>query len=185
MPAQNKGFTLVELLVVISIIAILSVIGITVFSGVQKSARDAKRRGDIDAISKALEVHYGECTVGKYCNLQVNYFASGGVPIDQLEAKNSCGKHTDGTATTCQYCFLTDGDLDYKRGQNEAHNGCTRAPNGSGGSYGYNNAQVDSPGGGTNYVTSYILCANLETPTGAPTVNYPGGTMYYCKFSQQ
>lgn len=49
------GFTLVELLVVISIIAILSVIGITVYSGVQKSARDAKRRGDLHALVLALE----------------------------------------------------------------------------------------------------------------------------------
>lgn len=53
----HKGFTLIELLVVISIIAILSVIGITVFSNVQKGARDAKRRGDIDAIAKALEIY--------------------------------------------------------------------------------------------------------------------------------
>lgn len=59
MSAQRKssGFTLVELLVVISIIAILSVIGITVFTGVQKGARDAKRRGDMNAIAKALEIY--------------------------------------------------------------------------------------------------------------------------------
>jgi len=53
--AAQKGFTLVELLVVISIIAILSVIGITVFSGVQKSTRDARRKADLHAISLALE----------------------------------------------------------------------------------------------------------------------------------
>lgn len=55
MPKRSSGFTLVELMVVITIIAILSVVGVTVFSGVQKSARDAKRRADLDAIRLALE----------------------------------------------------------------------------------------------------------------------------------
>lgn len=55
---EQKGFTLVELLVVISIIAILSVIGITVFSGVQKGARDAKRKEDFHAISLAIQQYY-------------------------------------------------------------------------------------------------------------------------------
>lgn len=55
MKHKTKGFTLVELLVVISIIAILSVIGITIFSSAQKSARDAKRKEDIHTIQLALE----------------------------------------------------------------------------------------------------------------------------------
>lgn len=54
-PSNQKAFTLVELLVVISIIAILSVIGITIFSSTQKAARDAKRRSDLKAITNALE----------------------------------------------------------------------------------------------------------------------------------
>lgn len=52
--SETEGFTLVELLVVITIIAILATIGMTIFSGVQKAARDTKRRGDIDALQKAV-----------------------------------------------------------------------------------------------------------------------------------
>lgn len=183
--AQDKrGFTLVELMVVISIISILSVIGIVLYSNAQKSARDTKRKADINAIVTAMELHLGECASSKYCNLATSYFNSSTIPQDPKEGQTICGKHTNGTSTACQYCFLNDADLDYKyRGQNEAHNGCTRAPNGSGGTYGYNNAQAGSPGGGANYVSYYILCANLETPSGPPTTDYPGGTMYYCKFS--
>lgn len=76
-----KGFTLVELLVVVSIIAILSVIGVTVFTGVQKGARDARRRGDIQAISKAYEVVYTAVTP-RYRVLGPNDFSGGIVPVD-------------------------------------------------------------------------------------------------------
>jgi type IV pilus assembly protein PilA len=52
---NSKGFTLIELLVVISIIAVLAVIALSVFGNVQKSARDTRRRTEVDAISKSLE----------------------------------------------------------------------------------------------------------------------------------
>ncbi len=52
---KNKGFTLIELMVAISIVAILSAIGLTLFTSVQKSARSAKRMEDLHAISLALE----------------------------------------------------------------------------------------------------------------------------------
>ena len=57
MKKYSQGFTIVELLVVVAIIAVLSVIGITIFTGVQKGARDSTRRADVNAIAKAMEAN--------------------------------------------------------------------------------------------------------------------------------
>ncbi len=49
------GFTLIELMIVIVIIAILATIGLVMYTNVQRSARDSKRIQDINAIQNALE----------------------------------------------------------------------------------------------------------------------------------
>ena len=54
----KKGFTLLEMLVVIGIIAILVSLGFASYSTVQKKARDAKRKGDLSAMQKVLEQCY-------------------------------------------------------------------------------------------------------------------------------
>ncbi len=77
--SKNKGFTLVELLVVISIISVLSVIGITSYSSVQSKARDTKRKADIDAIAKAFAIKYNAET-GQYSSITGADFASGTIP---------------------------------------------------------------------------------------------------------
>lgn len=78
-PGSGKGFTLVELLVVIAIIAILAAVGLTIFSGTQKNARDARRKADIDAIAQALETN--KITTG-YVVLATAQFAGGSIPAD-------------------------------------------------------------------------------------------------------
>lgn len=57
----KKGFTLLEMLVVIGIIAILVGLGTTSYSTAQKKARDAKRKSDLKAIQNALEQYYSIC----------------------------------------------------------------------------------------------------------------------------
>ena len=53
---KGKGFTLVELLVVITIIAILSVTAFVTLGGETVKARDSKRKQDLSLIQNALEI---------------------------------------------------------------------------------------------------------------------------------
>jgi len=57
---SNKGFTLVELLVTISILAILMTIAMISYGNVQKNARDNKRKSDISTIQSALEQYHSD-----------------------------------------------------------------------------------------------------------------------------
>lgn len=59
MKAKN-GFTLVEMLVVISIISILAVIGMSIYQPVVKRSRDSKRISDIKFIQSALEQYHAD-----------------------------------------------------------------------------------------------------------------------------
>lgn len=65
---KQKGFTIVELLIVIVVIGILAAITIVAFTGVQARARDSQRKSDLAAIAKAVAIrgvenstalHYG------------------------------------------------------------------------------------------------------------------------------
>ncbi|QQR83765.1 type II secretion system protein [Candidatus Peregrinibacteria bacterium] len=57
---HKKGFSLVELLVVITIIAILSVVAYTAVGGQTVKARDAKRKNDLTTMRNAFEIYYNE-----------------------------------------------------------------------------------------------------------------------------
>jgi prepilin-type N-terminal cleavage/methylation domain-containing protein len=55
--AKQKGFTIVELLIVIVIIAILAAVTVIAFNGVQARARDSQRMSDIKSINKAVKFY--------------------------------------------------------------------------------------------------------------------------------
>jgi len=55
---NKKGFTLIEMLIVIVIMGILTTITVAQFMTAQRKARDVQRKGDISALGKALEMYY-------------------------------------------------------------------------------------------------------------------------------
>jgi len=57
----NGGFTLIEMLIVIAVIAILAGVVLTGVSGFQASARDTRRIGDLRNLQNYLELFFNKC----------------------------------------------------------------------------------------------------------------------------
>ena len=83
---QFRGFTIVELLIVVVVIGILASITLIAFGGVQAKARDSQRLQDIKTIVKALEL----------------YKTNNGIYPDEISTTNGGGWEvtTDGTSAT-------------------------------------------------------------------------------------
>lgn len=82
----NNGFTLIELLVTMGIIAILVSLSIFALQSARESARDAKRKADLEVIRTALELYRADC--GHYPNANANQ-----VP-NPLTGTGSCSGNT-------------------------------------------------------------------------------------------
>lgn len=57
---NKKGFTIVELLIVIVVIGILATLVIVTFAGIQQKARNTQRQTDIKALNGYIEAFYAD-----------------------------------------------------------------------------------------------------------------------------
>ena len=55
------GFTLIELLIVMTIIGVLVALSLFALSGTRESARDGRRKADLETIRSALELYKADC----------------------------------------------------------------------------------------------------------------------------
>lgn len=55
---NNRGFTIVELLIVIVVIGILAALVIVTYNGIQQKARDTERKTDVKAVQGQLEAYW-------------------------------------------------------------------------------------------------------------------------------
>ena len=89
-----KGFTLIELMVAISIVAILATIGFSTYSQTQVRARDAKRKQDLRALSTALELYYQSYKHYPCTDNHVNSGGGGTWIVNNFAYAAGCGDAT-------------------------------------------------------------------------------------------
>ena len=116
---KQLGFTLVELLVVISVIGVLASIVLVSFTGSQKQARDTQRKSDVKQYQLALE-NFANKKNGLYPRRNITVSADTTLctdmglttcPSDPREARDatfdykyqSDGTASDGTAAAANY----------------------------------------------------------------------------------
>lgn len=109
----TKGFTLVELLVVIGIVAILVASAVFAFSQLTQRGRDARRRSDVQAVAQALDQYYlingQQFPLNSDCAGVEAHLAAGAVPRDPFEAANPTYSYDltgscDSTPQGSEYC---------------------------------------------------------------------------------
>jgi prepilin-type N-terminal cleavage/methylation domain-containing protein len=140
---MKKGFTLVELLIVIVIIGLLAAISVVILNGARLKSRDAKRVSDIQVIRAGLEQHWleqasypSEATqinlgTGDAKVLTSNGFeasATGAVYLPSVPKGPKSGEYyryrSDNPSVGYAIQFTTEGDTTYgSKGTYYAHSG--------------------------------------------------------------
>lgn len=153
-----RGFTLIELLIVMTIIGILAGISLASYSGTQERGRDSRRKTDLDAIKKTLELAKSD-SVGQYSYPACNTYDGSGACV--LNASSTTPSLSAGSSP-----YIKAVPTDPKLGT------------------GYSYTPVDKSGAGncaSGLCTSYSLKACLENqtdPQGVADVSCTSGKAY-------
>lgn len=124
-----SGFTIVELLIVIVVIAILAAISVVAYSGIQQRARDSERIAEMKIVENALEMFYADnggypncsggvyiptvgvngptCTVTSLANVLVPKYISA-VPTDPINTGNDIYRYAVGYKKTGSNTFVSN-----------------------------------------------------------------------------
>ncbi len=108
---KKNGFTLLEILVVISIIAILVALGTAAYSTAQKKGRDARRQSDIKAVQNGFEQYYTKNSAYPATSTQANdaTFFPAGLPKDPKNTGNNVYTFNMGAGGFCICALLESG----------------------------------------------------------------------------
>lgn len=130
---KNKAFTLIELMIAISLIAILSSVGIISYSSLQQRGRDAQRINDLNQLKIALTTYYNAQVPTSYVvaattitindsndalttALKPNYIKD--VPVDPTNTGNNVYKYQSANSAKDFTLFSTLENKNNKKGWN-------------------------------------------------------------------
>ena len=147
---SRSGFTLIELMVVITIIGVVFGVILTSATQIRKNARDTQRKSDLAKIQSALQNYYADESFYPSC------LTLGGSIINTTTGCNGAGSTITYLNPVPNDPLTSSGALSY----------CYQPLTSSGGSTCDNTSPT--PSGRCNY---YNLYANLENSTGN---SYPG-----------
>lgn len=102
---KNYGFTIIEILVSVGLIALLSTIGITGFQAITRGGRDALRKTELEKIRSALEIFKSD--YGYYPDLSEECIAD--LPPQYMSDYPQDPKSPDS-----RYCYIRVNELSYK-----------------------------------------------------------------------
>jgi general secretion pathway protein G len=151
---KTRGFTIVELLIVIVVIGILAAITIVAYSGIQQRARDSNRQSAIGTIRQALEMY--KLDHGSYPSATGTQPAYGGWEVS-----------TDGPGTFMEYLapYISRTPLDPVNSYN--------AGDGIGNAYFYYRYWAGAFGCDPTKGAFYVLRVNFEIAADAPPSQVP------------
>lgn len=126
----QKGFTLIELMVVVAIIGILAAMAMSAYTGATAKARNARLKGNVKAYQAAMEQTYNG-TTGVYAGVSATNFSTGSLPAETTLSIPAA------PATLTKYCIYSDVlNTTAEGGADKAGANCTGA---SGGDCTWNN----------------------------------------------
>lgn len=110
---QQWGFTLIEMMVVVTIISLLATMGLISYSSTTKNARDGKRKADLEQIRSALVLY--RVDVGNYpasitwsTMSPIATYMSGSLPSDPKPAPYTQYSYTTAGGITFSVCAMLE-----------------------------------------------------------------------------